>query len=266
MGNVPQDACLTDLSIVIPAFNEEVKIARDVEAAAGFLAQWPGRGEVIVVDDGSTDRTARVAAEVAVPPGIERRVVVGPVNRGKGFALRTGMRLTRGRYAMFADSGLCIPYATACLGMDLIRAQRCEIAHGSRRLGASVVRIRRPLHRQVVSAVFHTVITHAMGVPRHLTDCSCGFKVYRGDVARTIYGECITDRYAFDLEVVLRAHRRGYRIAEFPIDWSADLDSRLKAASQFAETVCELALIRRTLRRTGGARIEVQDRDVGADQ
>ncbi len=110
-----------DLSIVIPAFEEGHKIARDVAVAAQFLQAHNLRGEIFVVDDGSTDNTAEVARNVRVPEAVERRVVRYEPHRGKGYAVRTGITQTTGQYVMFADCGLCIPYGNALEGLEMLK-------------------------------------------------------------------------------------------------------------------------------------------------
>src|SRR5512142_2997219 len=102
-----------DLSIVIPAFEESRKIARDIEAAAMFLPANRLAGEVVVVDDGSSDGTAEAARAVRVPAAVKLNVIRYEQHRGKGCAVRTGMNAAGGKYAMFADCGLCIPYGDA---------------------------------------------------------------------------------------------------------------------------------------------------------
>ncbi|MGB3086868.1 MAG: glycosyltransferase [Phycisphaerae bacterium] len=236
-----------DLSIVIPAHCEGHKIGRDVEAAAAFLVRQGLKGEIIVVDDGSSDETAQAAERAAVPPGVERRVIRYTPHRGKGCAIRTGMREARGDYAMFADSGLCVPYENALRGLDLIRRGECDIAHGSRKLPESVIRRAQPLHRRILSRLFRTLLFTLVGIPRDLTDTQCGFKIYRGDVARELYSACGADGFMFDVEVLLRAGRKGYRVREFPVEWRCDLDSRLKPARNCFRTLAELVHIKRAI-------------------
>ncbi len=219
-----------DLSIVIPAFEEGAKIARDVEAAGQFLEANDLTGEILVVDDGSTDDTAAAAQKVWVPADVVCRVIRYEPHQGKGYAVRTGMRQTAGQYAMFADCGLCIPYGNVLTGLEMIRNGTCEIAHGSRRHIESDILRDQPWRRRVISRTFRAMVRMILRVPRELTDTQCGFKVYRGDVARELYNQCITDGFMFDIEIILRALRKGYRINEFPVEWACDRDSRLSVA------------------------------------
>ena len=108
-----------DLSIVIPAFEESSKIARDIKAAGEFLAANQFAGDIIVVDDGSDDDTSEVAKKASTPEGVQLRVLRYDPHRGKGCAVRTGMIQTQGEFAMFADCGLCVPYGNALLGIEM---------------------------------------------------------------------------------------------------------------------------------------------------
>ncbi len=235
------------LSIVIPAFDEERKIARDVEAAGAFLDACRIAGEIIVSDDGSGDRTAALAAEAPLPPGIERLVVRNSVHLGKGAAVRSGMLASRGTYVMFADSGLTVPFPDVLAGIRLIETGECDIAHGSRALPGSTILKRRDWDRTIVSRLFHAVILRWMGVPVSLTDTQCGFKVYRGAVARELYAGCATDGFMFDIEIILLAFGRGFRIAEFPVEWRCDRDSRLVMRRSAPAMMGDLFRIRRRL-------------------
>jgi dolichyl-phosphate beta-glucosyltransferase len=235
------------LTIVIPAFEEEKKIARDVESAALFLASHSIRGEVVVTDDGSSDQTATRAAGVAIPPGVHRTVLRSDSHRGKGSAVRTGILASRGEYVMFADSGLTIPFDNALTGLRLLQEENCDIAHGSRELQGSIIRKDRDWDRKIFSRCFHALVVCCMQVPPSLSDTQCGFKVYRGDVARQLYAECTTDGFMFDIEIILRAIRHGYRIAEFPVEWSCDRDSRLGVRQSSVAILRELYALRRTV-------------------
>jgi dolichyl-phosphate beta-glucosyltransferase len=236
-----------DLSIVIPAFEEGGKIARDVDAAAVFLQANKLAGEVIVVDDGSRDNTAEAARAVRVPEGVKLNVIRYAQHRGKGYAVRAGMKATTGQYAMFADCGLCIPYGNALLGLRMLESGPCDIAHGSRRHTGSAIRRDQPWHRRLLSRMFKSMVQTVLGVPRELTDTQCGFKIYKGDVARELYGQCITDGFMFDIETILRAAKKGYRIREFPVEWACDRDTRLSVARTPWPVLSELRRIRRAM-------------------
>ncbi len=239
-----------DLSIVLPALNERGKVAGDVLAAAEFLLGQGLSGEVIVVDDGSTDGTAAAAEGAPVPPGVDLRVIRHERNHGKGRAVRTGVLASRGEHVLFADCGLCVPFADALPGLDLIRSGRCEIAHGSRWHRASLVVRRRGLYRRAVSRLGRRLARCLAGTPARLTDTQCGFKVYRGEVARELYAECACDGYLFDVDITLRALRRGCQIEEFPVHWRADPDSRFRPLRCAPRLLGELIAMRRALRKT----------------
>ena len=234
------------LSIVIPAFNEARKIGADVSAAAEFLVARGLSGEIIVVDDGSTDDTAGVARDAIVPAGVRRLVIRLPANKGKGAAVREGILSSAGDYVLFADCGMCVPFEQSLRGIQMIRSGRCDIAHGSRKLPASRIVLPQSLSRRLLSRVFRLAVGLLMPIGRGLSDTQCGFKVYRGDVARLLYGQCVIDGFMFDIEVLVRARAMGYRVAEFPITWICDRDSRLHPGRTAMNVVRELTRIWRS--------------------
>jgi dolichyl-phosphate beta-glucosyltransferase len=236
-----------DLSIVIPAFEESKKIARDVEAAAEFLEANHFTGQIIVVDDGSKDDTAEAARSVENSPDVKLKVIRYEQHRGKGYAVRRGIKETDGEYVMFADSGCCVPYQETLRGLELLKSGACDIAHGSRKMQTCHIEKAQSLYRRICSRIFHWFVIHDMKVPAEFTDTQCGFKIYKGDVARHLYGQCITDGFAFDIEIIMRAQKEGYRIKEFPIDWTCDRDSRLSPTRSSWRVLSELLTMRRTL-------------------
>lgn len=237
------------LSIVIPAFNECGKIPRDVAAASAFLATEELPGEIILVDDGSTDGTAEAAVSALRACGTPGDVIRLDPNRGKGQAVRTGIAASRGEYVLFADSGVCIPYAQALQGLGLLESGGCDIANGSRHMRGSVIVRSKSLYRQLGSWMFRRTMPFFAGTPHSLTDTQCGFKMYRGTVGREIYSKCTCDGFMFDVEVILLAVRAGYRIAEFPVEWTSDPDSRLHPARYLPRMIREIFAIRREIYR-----------------
>ncbi len=235
------------LSIVIPVFNECGKIGRDVKSACEFLLKNSFDGEVIFADDGSSDATADEVQKNGdkYRGRIPVMVVRNQRHHGKGYAIRSGIIQSNGDYVMFADSGSCVPFDNAMRGLELLRAYKCDIAHGSRRLaGTHLIKDQGP-YRHICSALFHWFAIRVMKIPAELTDTQCGFKIYRGDVARLLYGQCQTDGFVFDIEIIRRAINLHYRIAEFPIDWTCDPDSRLSPTRSIWRILSELLKIRK---------------------
>lgn len=218
---------MPDLSIVIPTFDEERKIARDVREAAAFLASHAIAGEIIVSDDGSSDGTLRAARDITLPPGILFSVISGVAHRGKGAAVRNGILASHGEFVMFADSGLTVPFDNALRGLRLLKGGTCDLAHGSRELRESVIVREKDRDRKILSSLFRQLVKRWLRVPASLTDTQCGFKLYKGDVARRLYASCETAGFMFDVEIILRALHEGLTIREFPVQWSCDRDSRL---------------------------------------
>jgi dolichyl-phosphate beta-glucosyltransferase len=234
-----------DVSIVIPAYKEAGKIARDIAAADAFLRSRPSGGEILLVDDGSPDATAAVARELQAQYST-LRVVSYARNRGKGHAIAQGVLQARCAAILFADAGLCVPYDIATIGIAMLELDMCDIAHGSRRMRGSVLRA-QPVYRRLGSYAYKLVVHAAMGVPRYISDTQCGFKLYRREAARELYADLLTDGFMFDVEIILRALRRGYRILEFPVLWSNDADTRFDPVKGTVRNLRELARIRWSL-------------------
>jgi len=233
------------LTIVIPTYEEERKIARDVREAAAFLSSRALPGEIIVADDGSSDGTVRAAREAPPPEGIRYTVIPAAKHRGKGAAVRSGILASRGEYVMFADSGMTVPYDNALKGLRLLQEGSCDLAHGSRELPGSVIVRDKDPDRKLLSALFRKITFSWLRIPGELTDTQCGFKLYRGDVARRLYASCETDGFLFDVEIILRALNEGLRIREFPIEWSCDRDSRLGLRRNAGEILRDLIRLKR---------------------
>lgn len=238
-----------DISIVIPAFNEERKIRRDIEHAAAFIHNEAMSGEVIVVDDGSTDNTLGEAGKANIPPSVKLDIIVLEKNLGKGAAVKRGILSSLGNVVIFADSGTCIPYTNALVHIARIRAGNLDMAMASRRLPDTVIRRNRSYRRRLLSWIFRQMSRLLIGIPHRFTDTQCGFKIYRGEIARLLFAECHSNGYVFELEILLRALKRNYRIEEFPVEWSCDLDTRLRPRRDAAGVLKEMLKIRAVLKK-----------------
>jgi glycosyltransferase involved in cell wall biosynthesis len=201
------------LSIIIPAYDEVDRIGSTVRRILSFLDSRPYRAEVIVVLDGGRPGASEAIAGAA--GGDARvRVLDNGTNRGKGYSVRRGMRESVGEYALFADADLSLPIEDADRFLAPL-ADRAELTIGSRAIaGAREVGEQQPL-RQSLSRLFNWIVR--LVVVSDLRDTQCGFKAFKGDVARTIFSAARIDGFGFDVEVLRIASRRGYRILELPV-------------------------------------------------
>ena len=237
-----------DLSIIIPVYNEEQKIRHDITAASDFLSRNKMTGEIIVVDDGSTDQTSEVVMSTVVGEDVSLKRIGYKEHTGKGKAVKTGIMEAGSDLIMFIDSGNCVPYENISRGIALLKDGKYEIAHGSRFLTESLIKRSRTAYRKLVSFLFRKYIRVLSRIPGDLTDTQCGLKIYWKETAHELYGECITDGFLFDVEIILRASIKGYRIQEFPIEWTSDPDSRLSVSRTLLSMFSELRSIRKALR------------------
>jgi dolichyl-phosphate beta-glucosyltransferase len=233
-----------DLSIVIPAYNEELRIVPTLEALHAFLATLPLRSELLVVDDGSRDGTvATVEALRDRMPNL--RVVRQVPNRGKGAAVRLGMLTARSPIRMMCDADGSMPAAEMQRLLDEIISHRADIAIGSRYVGGATA-AKQPLYRRLWSRLCNQVIQRSL-VPG-IADTQCGFKAFTADAARELFGKSRIDGWAFDLEILALARRRGYAIAEVGVTWVDDGRSRVNPLKDMWKVVSEAWTIRKNLR------------------
>lgn len=199
-------------SLIIPAYNEGRRLGGSLHVLADYLGGVGYPYEILIVDDGSTDDTPAVIAEVAASNPAVRAIVHRP-NRGKGHAVRAGMLAARGDYLMFTDADLSIPITITA---DFLAALRggYDIAIASRWHPDSSNIVPPPLPRRIMGAIFRWCVRRL--VISDVRDTQCGCKGYRADVARRLFGQSRIDRFSFDAEVIFLAARAGYRIKEVP--------------------------------------------------
>jgi len=136
----------------------------------------------------------------------------------------------------------------AKIGLDLISSGQCQIAHGSRKLSGCHIMRPQSRYRKICSKLFHWFLIYDIKQLGSLTDTQCGFKVYRGDIARELYAESNIERFMFDIEIILLTSARGYIIREFAVDWTCDPDSRLKPANEVFSLLRDLMKLKRQFR------------------
>jgi dolichyl-phosphate beta-glucosyltransferase len=211
------------LSIVIPAYNEEGRLPKTLEEIDAFLRERGYDAEILVVDDGSRDRTLERAREMtATIPSL--RVLTYGRNRGKGYAVKTGVLAASRPAVLFSDADHSTPIAD----IDRLWAaydRGCDVVVASRHLAQSQILVRQPVHRRAMGRVFNLVVS-LFGV-RGIRDTQCGFKLFRAEAARRIFSKLKTDGFAFDVEVLMWARHFGIRIAEVPVRWVDSPGSRV---------------------------------------
>ena len=235
-----------DLSIVVPAYNEEHRIAPTLARLSAFLANQPMRWEIVVVDDGSRDATcAVVQAAMARIPNL--RLVRQTPNRGKGAAVRLGMREARGQIRVMSDAdGSMSPEQLPRLLAPILTCQ-ADIAIGSRYAEGARAAIKQPWYRVAWSRLANRVIQRSL-VPG-VRDTQCGFKAFTAEAARALFGVGRIDGWAFDLEILALARRTGFAIAEVGVEWTDDRRSRVHPLQDLWKVVREAMTIRRNLKR-----------------
>ncbi len=227
-------------SIVIPAYNESARIGRAMEEVLCCARDRGWNTELLIVDDGSTDATARQVADyAAVHP--EVRLVRNPGNRGKGYSVRHGLLQATGQVVMFTDADLSAPICEAQLLFDAIEAG-ADIAIGSRWLERRRQTDRQPLYRQFFGRCFNLVTRAIMGLP--FADTQCGFKAFRREAAHLVFPLQTIERWGFDPEILFIALRRGLRIVEVPVTWGHDERTRISYLRDGVQMLEEIVRIR----------------------
>ena len=204
------------LSVIIPAFNEARRLPRYLEKVLAFLDGSTLAYEVIVVDDGSSDDTADVVMEVC-RSCTNLRLVRLAENRGKGFAVKTGMHAARGALRLFADADGATPIAEVERLMAAI-SSGAEIAVGSRALKAENCTVKGLKHRKLIGTIFNQIVR--VVAVKGIRDTQCGFKLFSEAAAERIFPLQRIDGFGFDVEVLFIAQRCGFRIAEVPVNWT----------------------------------------------
>lgn len=241
---------MDSLSIVIPAYNEEQRLPQTLDRV---LAWIHGRGlrfqEVIVVDDGSTDRTAAVVREYSGRnPSV--RLLENPGNHGKGYAVRHGMLDAAGDWVLYTDADLSAPIEEMDVLERAAREQNAVVVIGSRALDRSLVSVHQSAFREYSGRMFNLIMRAATGLP--FRDTQCGFKLFRQDAARQIFARQRQDGFSFDVEDLVIAAKLGLKAVEAPVRW-ANAEGTKVRLWQGVSSFLDLLKIRRDHRGSGSA-------------
>ena len=229
-----------DLSIVIPAYNEENSIEASVREVMGYFSDKQLSYEIIVVDDGSIDGTLSVARKLAEEISAIRVCSYLP-NRGKGFAVRTGMLAAEGERILFTDADGATPIDELPALMSALDAGY-GVAVGSRAAPGAIRVIHQPFYRELGGRALNLFI-RLFTVPG-IDDTQCGFKLFTKDAARAIFSQCMIDRFSFDVEALYLARRFGYKITELPVHWTHHGNSRVRPIRDGLRMFLDIAKIR----------------------
>ena len=213
------------LSVVIPCYNEELRLPRTIELIERYLGARGDRYELILVDDGSADGTRRVMEEAAARDK-SIRIVALPVNRGKGRALAEGVKVSRGDYVLVTDADLSTPIEELPK-LEAALAAGAGVAIGSRAIKGSRVELSQPIYRVLMGKAFNIIVQLVL-LPG-IWDTQCGFKLFRGDIARDVFEGLTTDGFGYDPEVLYLAKKKGVRIAEVPVVWRNSAPTKVNA-------------------------------------
>ncbi len=231
-----------DLSLVIPAYNESRIVLDTIRAVSEKLSRLSEDYEVLIVDDGSTDQTARLVRDCGDP---RVRLESYAPNRGKGRAVRTGMLAARGDIVLCTDADLAYGVDVFAEILEKFRSGGADLVIGSRRMGGKGYQNYPPL-RVLASRCFGLLSRAVSGLPY---DTQCGIKGYRRQAARDIFSRCATDGFSFDFEVLMRADKLGLTVEQIPVSVINFRESKVNVARDSVRMFRDVFRIRRAVRR-----------------
>ncbi len=234
-----------ELSIVVPAYNEENRIKSTLVNIFDFIAEKKINAEIIVVNDGSTDRTAEQVSKKKAR--IKHLKLINKTkNQGKGAAIKTGVTHARGRNILITDADNSTPIEQ-WESLNKALEAGADISIGSRYLTNSEIQIKQPLLRVMISRLGNLVIR--ILIVRGIKDTQCGFKLFRNEVAQAIFSKQKIKRWGFDIEVLAVARLLNYKVKEVPVSWFNSVDSRIRPIRDTYRTFLELLQIKSNLLR-----------------
>ena len=230
-----------ELSVVVPAYCEEHRLGPSLDRIREYLGGRAGTSEIIVVDDGSSDRTNEVAMEhLAGYPN--SKVLRNQPNAGKGYSVRRGMLAARGEYTLFSDADLSTPIEEFDKLMAA-HAAGAEVAIGSRAMRGSNIEKHQKWTRELAGRLFNLFIRSF--IMHGIHDTQCGFKSFHRSTINPIFGRQTIDRWGFDVELLYIAKRLGFTVAELPVTWVNDEASKINAMSDGFKMLGEALTARR---------------------
>jgi len=233
-----------EISIVIPAYDEATRLEEPLGKIFEYLKSQKVPSEVIVVDDGSQDTTVEAAKSVFhVHPDIDARVVSYQPNRGKGYAVRAGLKEARANIALFSDADLSTPIEEMQKLVRPIQLGEFDVTFGSRALDRSLIGTHQPWRREQGGKVMNLIIRKMSALP--FADTQCGFKAFNMVKFRPLLDVMTIDRFGFDVEFLFVAKYHGLRLKEIPVRWNNVEGSKVSVFRDTGRMFTELSQIRR---------------------
>lgn len=226
-------------SLIIPAYNEASTIQHAIQATWHVLSEISSDVELLVVDDGSTDETRARVQELIPSLSPALRLITLPSNQGKGRAVQAGVLAARGEMVGFMDADLASPPEALKIGFALLK--EAEIAIASRRVAHANITLPQTWYRSLAGQFFNLVLRVWLKLP--YLDTQCGCKFFRREAAQRLFKDLATSGWAFDVEILSRAKKYGYRVCEFPVAWRNGPKTRVRFAHAWA-IFCELRTIK----------------------
>lgn len=227
------------VSIVVPAFNEAGRIGETLRRVETFIKRMPWSAEVIVVDDGSRDETCNMVNELKFP-GL--RLLQNGTNRGKGFAVKSGVLAASGEYVMFSDADLSAPIDELEKLLSAAEQHQADVVIGSRAVDRSLIEKHQSRGREVGGMIFNVMVRIILSLRIH--DTQCGFKLFKRARIEPVFKKMTIDGFGFDPELLFLATRARLKILEIPVRWSHAEGSKIRFMRDSVRMFSDLLLIR----------------------
>lgn len=228
------------LSLVVPAYNESRRIVSSLRSISDYLAEQSFSSEIIVVDDGSEDDTFQVVKATAEHLRVPVRALRYETNRGKGWALKVGFEATTGDWIVFSDADLATPIEHVADAVQRLE-RGAQIVIGSRKSPGACIEVHQPWLREKMGKFFTLLVRRLIA---DVSDATCGFKGFQGDVGRDVFARVRIPDWSFDAEILLIARLRGYGIEEFPVVWRHHEGTKVRLFRDVLATLHGLVRIR----------------------
>jgi dolichyl-phosphate beta-glucosyltransferase len=230
------------LSIIIPAYNEEKRISASLDKIYAYFEPRGKQYEVILVDDGSTDKTVNISQNSSLAASGKLKIISNEKNRGKGFSVKNGILASHGEYVLFTDADLSTPISELEKLMKEI-LEGYDIVIASRSVATSNLAVSQPWYRQTMGRIFNLFVKALLFADYN--DTQCGFKLFKGDIAREIAEKMKIEGFCFDVEMLYLAKKTGLRINETGVTWENSAESKVTVLNSSLSMFTDLLRIKK---------------------